>query len=261
MARGNGMLKRKTRMALRVALLSLALAPGAAFAQPPEVVQIANPLAQRLETRLKTGRDFGDWTAYRNKRTGKGQYSLAATTAVGPDGTPAMLLISCVESQPAVSVIFDGEGKIMPGLTRIELQLDNHPASGNLAAPLMGRDAVGIFDVRAFLLVQDMTKSRTMEVSLPGQAHSWRFGVEGLVDAIEYMQDQCRLSYQINIVQSELAQVQMQLRLKGYDMPATGLMDDQMKSATRAFQKKFGLPETGRLDQRTYDLMLNVINE
>lgn len=255
------MVKRINRMALRAAFLSLGLASGAALAeQPGGEVAITNPIAQRLETRLKSGQAFGNWTAYRNKRSGKGQYSLAATTTVGTDGTPAMLLISCVESQPAVSVIFDGEGRIMSGLTRIELQLDNQAATENLAAPLMGRDAVGIFDVRAFLLVQDVVKSKVLQVSLPAQGHEWRFGVGGLVDAIEYMQDQCRLSYQINIVQSELAQVQMQLRLKGYDMPTTGFLDDQMKAATRAFQKKFGLPETGRLDQRTYDLMLREIN-
>ncbi len=253
-------------MILRAVCLSLSLVVAiipleGVAAQQAELAKIVNPIAQRLEVRLARGREIDGWTAYRNQRTGPGQYAIAATPGLETSATPAMLMVSCIENQPAVSVVFDGRGEVLSALTRVDLRLDAQPVRESIASPLMGRDAFGIFDVRAALLIQDIRKSKSLEVSLPRQGQSWRFAVEGLDEAVEYMQDHCGFSYQINIVQSELAQVQMKLRLQGYDVPTTGYMDDQMKAATRDFQETYGLPETGRLDQRTYDLMLKKIGE
>ncbi|HEY0213537.1 MAG TPA: peptidoglycan-binding domain-containing protein [Paenirhodobacter sp.] len=257
------MIFHKETLLFGVILAGVIGAAGGVAALPVGDLVMANPLGQRLQKSLKGGRQFEEWTA-RSKRSGKNPYAFAVTAAIpsaGGNAEQALLAVSCILGQPSVSVIYDGKGMQFSEPMPVSIKFDEDLAEENVVVPLTGADAIGVFDFRAFLLIQAMQDKKVIEISLPEANEQWRFEISGLRSAITYMQDRCNLGFQVRVAQSEMTQIQTKLRRRGYDAPTNGYVDSQMKEVLKEIQSKHGLNESGLLDQKTYDLLLKEIGE
>lgn len=229
----------------------------AARAEVMSGLQISNPLAQRIIKRLSGKTQFGAWTVD-VADSQKNYYAIAATMSLPDSDTNmrALLSVACIKKMPSVSLIFDGDRQQFSVPMPVLIVADNGAPQREMARAMTGRDAVGLFEIRAFLTVQFIRNASELTVSLPQMGKIWHFSLSGLAETIMYMKSPCYFSAQNLISESELTLLQIHLNLLGYNIPTDGEIGARMEEAILHLQKKYGLEETGQIDDPTYDLIL-----
>lgn len=233
-----------------------------AIAQRISDLKIRNPLAQRIIKNLDGKTRFDAWTVNAD-HLGKNLYVMAATASLPASASnkPALLGVNCIHKVPSISLIFDKNSHQFNEPIPILITLDNRLPQQEIAMPITGRDAIGIFGVRALFTVYMMHSANIITISFPKIGESWRFSLLGLAEAIAYMESPCGFSAQHFIEDGEMGQVQFRLRQLGYNAPTNGIIDKKMKDVILQIQKEYGLKKTGQIDDATYDVILQMISE
>jgi hypothetical protein len=225
-------------------------------------LQINNPLAQRIVKRLLGKTQFDAWTVD-VVGSRKNSYAIAATPSL-PDSDAkrhALLGVNCINKAPSISVIFDGTRQQFSEPMSVLITSDNGAPQREIAMPMTGRDAIGVFGMRASMTVQSIRNANILTVFLPQTGRAWRFSLSGLAQTIIYMKNHCIFSAQDIIDKPEMTLIQVRLHQLGYNVPTNGEINNHMKEVIFKIQKKYGLKETGQIDDSTYDMILQIISE
>jgi len=116
--------------------------------------------------------------------------AVSGTSEAG-EKVPALLTVSCIRREASVNILFDGSGEVMSSVVQIDVDA---PSTGEITyygVPLPSEDSVGVFRGTANYFVQDIQSSDYIDVTLPTEKLSWRFNIDGLMDALMLVNDDC----------------------------------------------------------------------